>query len=353
VTCLLCCDLFALLCLLCALCSLLCFLCSLLCLLCLLCALFDLIYTYEKLTRTPSLTLFPTFTLIRILSPVVPPPPPKKKKNRLYVNTDLWYVKRVWTDHPDGVYGVGERMTIHVQFSGEVVVETPPLPGGLPPTLTLLTGAGITTAVPFQGGSGTSTLDFAYEVAPGDAPHGATEVQKLRYDTDMALDPGTSAIFQKGGASAIDVLLVLPPPTAPGSLAFSSSIFIDTSTVTVVEVSSPQPDGLYSQGAQLILLVRFSAPVTIVGNPKLGLDTSGLSDAVADCFPERYIIFLFFLPCLPVYHTSFFLSYRYIFLSFFLTGIVFLFLSFLTGIYISFFLSFLPVYIIFLSLTDK
>jgi hypothetical protein len=206
----------------------------------------------------------------------------------LYLNTDLGYVVSVSTAHADGFFGIGEEIVIDVQFSGDVTVVTPT--AGVAPTLTIVTGAGLTKDISLQGGSGTSVLSFLYVVAAGDAPHGSTDLSKLRYDDPMALNLGTSSIHQKGGISSVDALLVLPRHVEKGSLAFSSAMYIDTAMVTIADVASPNADGLYSEGAQVVIVVTFSAPVDVTGNPTLQLDTSGLSDAYAECFPDVNVI---------------------------------------------------------------
>ncbi len=117
----------------------------------------------------------------------------------------------------DGAYGASQTITITVDFSSAVTVDTT---NGTP-TLAL-DGGGIAT---YTGGSGGSTMTFSYTVGTGqnsaDLDYGATNA--------LALNGAT--IVEAGGAHLAASVVLATPGTA-GSLGANKDIVIDTTAPT-------------------------------------------------------------------------------------------------------------------------
>ena len=117
----------------------------------------------------------------------------------------------------DGAYGVGATITITVNFSSAVNVDT----SGGTPTLAL-DGGGTAT---YTGGSGTGTLTFSYVVAAGQ------NSADLDVGSTAALALNGATILKAGGSQrAADVTLAAPG--AAGSLGANNDIVIDTAAPT-------------------------------------------------------------------------------------------------------------------------
>ncbi|WP_434091843.1 Ig-like domain-containing protein [Pseudomonas subflava] len=164
----------------------------------------------------------------------------------------------------NGSYKVGETVNITVTFDQAVNVS-----GGTP-TLLLETGAIDRNAV-YVGGSGSSTLTFAYVVQAGD--HSA--------DLDYI---GTNAL-SLNGATIDSVSLgnpafnTLPLSGAADSLGANAALVIDGVAPVVSSVSVPA-NGTYVAGQNLDFTVNFSENITVDtsgGTPRLAitLDTGG------------------------------------------------------------------------------
>lgn len=134
-------------------------------------------------------------------------------------------VVNVTSPDSNGAYGLGSVLSIHVEFSAAVVVNTT---GGTP-ALTLETGATDRTAS-YASGSGSTTLTFTYTVQSGD------DSSDLDY-------PSTSALALNGGSistsSGITANLTLPSPGTSGSLSSNKALVID-----VVPPSAPAITGV-------------------------------------------------------------------------------------------------------------
>ncbi|MES2943068.1 MAG: VCBS repeat-containing protein, partial [Pseudomonadota bacterium] len=122
-------------------------------------------------------------------------------------------VGAVTTTTADGNYGIGKVITLHIAFSEDVIVDTT---GGTP-RLQLQTGAVPGFAV-YTGGSGTSTLTFAYTVQAGDVS------ADLDFSSSTALELNGSTIQDAAGNDAI---LTLAVPGATGSLGANAALVID------------------------------------------------------------------------------------------------------------------------------
>ncbi len=119
-------------------------------------------------------------------------------------------VTNVTSTTANGAYRAGDIISITVQFSAPVTVSGTP-------QLTLETGATDRTA-DYSGGTGTSTLTFAYTVQAGDT------AADLDYSSTTALALNSGSI-QASGTPAV---LTLPAPGAAGSLGANKAIVIDT-----------------------------------------------------------------------------------------------------------------------------
>lgn len=113
----------------------------------------------------------------------------------------------------DGAYRAGSTITITVDFSGTVNVDTT---GGAP-TMALNSGGTAT----YSGGSGTSTLTFSYTVGAGE------NSADLDYSSNSALSLNGATITGPGGSSQ-NASLTLATPGAAGSLGANKNIDIDT-----------------------------------------------------------------------------------------------------------------------------
>ena len=114
----------------------------------------------------------------------------------------------------NGSYGIGAVITLTVQFSEALVVDTT----GGSPRLQLETGV-IDRYATFSGGSGTNTLSFSYTVQAGDS---SADLDQLTANA-LALNGGT--IKDAAGNNAI---LSLAAPGATGSLAANGALVINT-----------------------------------------------------------------------------------------------------------------------------
>ncbi|MBG9389137.1 FG-GAP-like repeat-containing protein [Caenimonas aquaedulcis] len=169
------------------------------------------------------------------------------------------FIAPVTSSTPDGTYGAGSVITLSVTFSESVTVDAT---GGVP-TLALETGP-VDRVATYTGGSGTSTLTFAYTVQPGD----------ISADLDIA---STHALVLNGARirddAGNDAILALASPGEAGSLAANAALAIyadntaptatlDTVTVkntgSSVTVQSTEPGTAY--------LVKTSVAVTDVSS---------------------------------------------------------------------------------------
>jgi hypothetical protein len=117
----------------------------------------------------------------------------------------------------DGTYGSGQTITITVDFSGAVDVDTT---GGTP-TLALDGGGSAT----YTGGSGSSTLTFSYTVGAGQ------NSADLDYSSTGALALNGATIIDAGGAHQAAAVTLATPGTA-GSLGANKDLVIDTAAPT-------------------------------------------------------------------------------------------------------------------------
>jgi hypothetical protein len=193
-------------------------------------------------------------------------PPPGAtglQPRQIAVNSNLPVMTGVTTATPNGTYGYNAPIAIQVQFNRPVVVDTT----GGPPTLALNSGG---TAA-YTGGSGTTTLTFAYTVQLGDF---AAHLDSAGTSA-LAAPPGSSITDQATGTPA---RLTLAAPGAAGSLGASSNLAVDAVPASVGYVDSSTPDGTYLYNAPVAITVTFTKPVvvdTTGGVPTLALNSGG------------------------------------------------------------------------------
>ena len=159
---------------------------------------------------------------------------------------------------PDsGTHYANQQIRINVAFDEPVHVTGSPSIG-------LNAGAGALAV--YDSGSGSSTLEFVYDVRRGDAA-GA-----LDYTNGTALTLGAGGAIRDAAGNNAD--LALPTPGPSGSPVAARDIVINTAIVSVNGVTSRNADGAYGAGARINITVSFSEPVRVAGGaPYLLLDT--------------------------------------------------------------------------------
>jgi hypothetical protein len=181
--------------------------------------------------------------------------------NPISVDTLAPTVTRVYSTSAAGSYGPGSSVQISVEFSEAVQVSGSP---GL-----LLETGPIDRTATFTSGSGTPTLNFIYNVQTGDV---STDLSYL------SVGSLSGSIRDDAGNSAV---LTLPSLDSPQSLAGQSSIVIDASPATIVNVTSPLADGAWGSGSFVDITVNFSRAVVVgVASPQLNLNTSPPRSAI-------------------------------------------------------------------------
>ncbi|MES2943071.1 MAG: FG-GAP-like repeat-containing protein, partial [Pseudomonadota bacterium] len=153
---------------------------------------------------------------------------------------------------PNGRYGVGSVITLHVAFTENVTV------AGGTPTLALETGTTDHLAT-YSGGSGTNTLSFSYTVQAGDS---SADLDIL---SNGALVLNGASIRDAAGNNAV---LTLATPGAAGSLAANAALVLDsvapTATLTTATLLNPEVNTATVQSTEtgIAYLVNVSVNVT-------------------------------------------------------------------------------------------
>ncbi|WP_193747550.1 Ig-like domain-containing protein [Cellvibrio sp. OA-2007] len=171
-------------------------------------------------------------------------------------------VSSVTASTANGTYKVGDTISIQVNFSETVTVNT----GGGTPQLTLETGTTDRNAS-YTSGSGSSQLTFSYTVQAG--------------DTSLDLDyVATNSLLLNGGtirdAAANNANLTLASPGAANSLGANKALVVDGVVPTVTSVNSSTANGAYKASDVISIQVNFSETVTVNtggGTPQLTLET--------------------------------------------------------------------------------
>jgi Ca2+-binding RTX toxin-like protein len=137
----------------------------------------------------------------------------------LVIDTAAPTVAGVASSSSNGTYGVGSVLTITVQFSEAVVVNT----AGGTPTLLLETGS-TDRAATYVSGSGSNALTFQYTVEVGDS----SADLDVTSSSALALNGGT--IQDAAGNNAV---LTLSAPGAAGSLGANADLVIDSAAPVI------------------------------------------------------------------------------------------------------------------------
>ena len=165
----------------------------------------------------------------------------------------------------NGVYAPGDTILISIKFSEVVIVV------GVP-ELNLDVGGGEIGVAKYYSGSGSTDLIFNYTVGEGETS------LDLDYIDIHSLHPGKDGVYEgyirlDSSHPAVDADLLLPDPGMVGSLGVSSDIIVDNRVPHVMLVSSPENPGRYGVGDIVSMLIEFSLPIVVSGNPYILLET--------------------------------------------------------------------------------
>ncbi len=158
----------------------------------------------------------------------------------------------------NGTYGTGDTISIQVNFTTPVTVDT----SGGTPTLSLNSGGTAT----YTSGSGTNTLTFTYTIANGD---GSPDLDYTSA-TAISLNGGSIKHWVTGATAS----LVLPSPAATGSLGANANLVIQTGP-RVTNVTSTTANGTYGPGSVISIQLTFDSVVNVTGTPQLALNSGG------------------------------------------------------------------------------
>ncbi len=173
-------------------------------------------------------------------------------------------VTNVTSSMADGIYTTGASINITVTFSGIVDVTGSP-------RLLLETGATDEFAT-YASGSGTNSLSFNYGVVAGDSS------SDLDYVATNSLDLNGGTITDAIGT----VVLTLPNPGSPGSLAANNNIVIDNGVApSIISFTRQSPSSATTNADTLTFRVTFSKAVTGVdSNDFVATGTTGTPTSV-------------------------------------------------------------------------
>lgn len=188
-------------------------------------------------------------------------------------------VLRVYAATLDGEYTEGDEVVIYIQFTGSVFVQGAPL--------LELNSKGVAV---YSTGTDTDTLEFRYKVKENEGAvtflDYATQHSLLISDSHSSIryssSTDTDGRAKNSPSALLDADLLLPVLGTVSSLAPTKQIVIDTSTPTIVSVSSPNADTTpgargYGVGDVLLLTVTFSKEVVVLGAPTMSLNAGPLT----------------------------------------------------------------------------
>ena len=192
-----------------------------------------------------------------LASPLLPVSPPEATLNGskdIALDTAVPAVLRVTSPDDNDTYGRGSEIRIDVVFDGGVDIDPEPLGGDASvPTLRLETGENDRDAL-YKGGSGTTTLRFAYTVVAGDFS------ADLNYTSAASLSLGHRALVDEYGNRERSP--ALPDPGSAGSLGSQKDIAVRT--VPVVDaVRANYTDTFLKVGQTVGVRVQFSEKVSV------------------------------------------------------------------------------------------
>ena len=181
-------------------------------------------------------------------------------------------VQKVTSSNSNGVYALGQTISVRVVFNTGVAVTGTP-------TLTLSTGYSSSNNNQASCSTTTATTNLSddtvvcsYTVAAG---HNSSD---LDYASTSALALSGGTIQVKGGSTA--ALLTLPAPASSNSLAGQKNLVVDTAPI-VTNVTSNKADGSWGVSEVIPVQVTFSENISVTGTPRITLET-GANDAVVD-----------------------------------------------------------------------
>ncbi|MCX6953369.1 MAG: YDG domain-containing protein, partial [Verrucomicrobia bacterium] len=178
-------------------------------------------------------------------------------------------VASVTSTNSDGIYKIGDTISIQVNFTKPVFVEN---------TAALFLATPYLSSdrfASYSGGSGTSTITLTYVVQNFD------ESPDLDYFATTSLYSGGYA--PSGFPAAIRdadgnyVNLTLPAPGAAQSLSANKNLVLDGVSPRVTTVTSSPSFGTAKIGDSFSIRVNFHEPVFVTGVPQLTLET-GVTD---------------------------------------------------------------------------
>ncbi|CAE7676612.1 unnamed protein product, partial [Symbiodinium microadriaticum] len=187
------------------------------------------------------------------------------------IDTSAPVVVAVWsntsTSPYDGWYGAGQSIHIFVQFDKAVTVST----DTVAPRLRLALNTEDERFAYYDSSSSTDTVVvFELIVAFGDY------TSNLMYDgIDAIIKPHKETkIYRRAPYPVTEVIYTLPTPTALGQNG--TVISINSTTVpSVIEVTSPTPNGEYTAGDVIHISIHFTHYVVVQGDPYLNMDLGG------------------------------------------------------------------------------
>jgi uncharacterized delta-60 repeat protein len=179
-------------------------------------------------------------------------------------------IKNVTSENVNGIYGVGEIISLQVEFSENVFLN---IKNGNTPILDLILNVSPTARIAtYISGSGSPILNFSYTVVSGD--HSSL----LDYTSVSALNLGSDMILQDQSGNESNLLL--PHPGQTGSLGANKNITINTSLSPLFSIFAPfaelreVPRG--TQSTVNLNIVVYGLNVSVY-KYKIGVD------AVTDC----------------------------------------------------------------------
>lgn len=189
----------------------------------------------------------------------------------IVVDGNVPVINTVTASTADGSYGAGSTISIQVNYSENVTVDTT---GGTP-RLLLETG-GTDQYATYMSGSGTGTLVFDYVVQAGDTT------------ADLDVHNSANQLDVNGGTirddAANNAAVDAPTGVEAGALVGNKDIVIDTTAPSISSVSSNLANGSYTTGQVVDVRVTFSEAVNVDtsgGTPHILMETGG-TDRYAD-----------------------------------------------------------------------
>nr|KAE8941688.1 hypothetical protein PF009_g8529 [Phytophthora fragariae] len=176
-------------------------------------------------------------------------------------------VSRVSSSTLVDTYTAGDVVIVLVEFSASVEVDGKPI-------LELNSNG----EAFYTSGSGTNVLTFYYEVQAGESS------ADLNYASTTALRTFTVPVSKIRCAlcsgSGVDADVTLPALASAASLAGNNALVIETTTPTIVQVSSSRANTVaggvgFGPGDIVDIVVTFSTDVAVSGSPSLALNSGG------------------------------------------------------------------------------